>query len=1023
MNDAKLALAFTTYQTNRLFLIGLKPDGVLSVFERHFDRPMGLWASPDRLYMNTRWQLWQFDNALPEGDTHAGFDRLYVPRQAHTTGDLDVHDIAVDRDGRVVFVNTAYSCLATLSDRYSFAPLWKPPFISRLAPEDRCHLNGLAMRDGAPAFVTAVSRSDVATGWRERRHAGGCVIDVASGEIVTGDLSMPHSPRWHEGQLYVLNSGTGELGTIDVASGRFEPIAFCPGFLRGLAFAGRFAIVGLSQARKEKAFSGLALDDRLREKDADARCGLWVVDLESGVIAHWLELEGVVIELYDVQVLPGVRRPTALGFKSDEIQRTITIDVGPRPIFHALAQTPTRSTAAAPGAPSPPTAPGPSISESDRDRAEAEYASANALVTAGELEQAIAHYVKALVIHPEHVSALVNLGSVQSRLGRSDAGLDCFRRAIEADPRSVIAHSNAAAIFESRGELASAIRHHEAALGARPDDPDLLLKLWLALYNDGRAEKAKPYLERAIQLRPGFAEAYNALGGLAALEENFTEALRLHEKAAALDPKLHLAHENVGRIHETVGRIEEAKRAYARAGAIRENRVLALHAELLCPPIFASTEEIDAYRAHAEAAIDAHAGQELAIPAASVQSSRAEPPFDWGYHGRDDLTLKRKYAALFAAGFRSPSLGRMPAAEGPWRVGFVITPGHEGVFSRCMSGIINRLDRRRFDVTIVCARTAAATIGSVFGQQSVRHLSLPQRFDLAVTALRAAALDLIYYWEVGTDSTNYFLPFHRLAPVQCTGWGWPDTSGAPELDYHLTSAALAPPGCEARFSETLVRMPGLPPFFPRPPTPAAPHPPSRFGLGADANLYVCAQTLRKIHPDFDAILASILRGDPRGAIVFVEDDHRAHGDLLRERWRARLPDVAARLVFVPRLSPDDYFQLVAAAHVALDPLYFGSANTAYDTLAAGVPIVTLPWSLPRGRYAAALCERIGVEECIASTIDDYVERAVALGTDAGRRASLSSRIRARAAELFDDPAAVTQLESFFVDALTAARKR
>ncbi len=455
LHEARLSLAFTTYQTNRLFLVGLKPDGTLSVFERHFDRPMGLWASPERLYMSTRWQLWQLDDALPEGESHQGFDRLYVPRRAHTTGYLDVHDIAVDSEGRVVFVNTAYSCLATLSDRYSFTPLWRPPFVSRLSPEDRCHLNGLAMADGAPAFVTAVSRSDVSSGWRERRHAGGCLIDVRTGEPVVEDLSMLHSPRVKDGRVFVLNSGTGELGTVDRERGRFEPLAFCPGFLRGLSFAGKYAIVGLSKQRRERTFSGLALDDRLREKDAEARCGLWVIDVESGVVAHWLELEGVVIELYDVQVLPGVRRPTALGFKSEEIQRTITIDVAPRPIFQALASKPTRPPAAQPL----PTAPGnPSPGES-------EYRAANALVEEGKLEMAVARYVNALVLDPRHVNALVNLGTVQSRLGETDAALDCFRRALDTDPRSVLANPNAAALLDPalRGALSDRVRDDPAA--------------------------------------------------------------------------------------------------------------------------------------------------------------------------------------------------------------------------------------------------------------------------------------------------------------------------------------------------------------------------------------------------------------------------------------------------------------------------------------------------------------------------------------------------------------------------------
>jgi uncharacterized protein (TIGR03032 family) len=211
-------------------------------------------------------------------------------------------------DGRIAFVNTLFSCLATLSDVHSFKPLWRPSLISKLAAEDRCHLNGLAMRDGQPAYFTATSRSDSVNGWRARRAAGGCIIDVASGEIVTEKLSMPHSARWHDGALWVENSGTGQLSTVDLASGAFEPRVFCPGFLRGLAFHRHYAIVGLSLPR-DGSFSGLALDDELKKRDADPWCGLQVVDLRSGDIVEWIRLEGAVTELFDVAVLPGVNCP------------------------------------------------------------------------------------------------------------------------------------------------------------------------------------------------------------------------------------------------------------------------------------------------------------------------------------------------------------------------------------------------------------------------------------------------------------------------------------------------------------------------------------------------------------------------------------------------------------------------------------------------------------------------------------------------------------------------------------------
>ncbi len=320
-----LSLAFSTYQTGKLFLVGSNADR-LSVFERTFDRARGLYGTAQTLWLGTRYQLWRFENMLPAGQFHGGYDRLYVPRVGYTTGDLDIHDIAVEDSGRVVFAATACNCLATLSPKRSFQPLWLPPFISKLATEDRCHLNGLALRDGKARYVTAVSSSDVVDGWRDRRTAGGCVIDVTSGDVVAEGLSMPHSPRWYRDRLWVLHSGKGEFGWVDLAAGRFEPIAFCPGYLRGLAFAGDHAIVSLSQPRQDKTFGGLALDAEHARKSADAQCGLQIIDLKTGNVAQWLKVEGMVTEIYDVVALPGTLRPMALGFKTDEIQRLLIAD-------------------------------------------------------------------------------------------------------------------------------------------------------------------------------------------------------------------------------------------------------------------------------------------------------------------------------------------------------------------------------------------------------------------------------------------------------------------------------------------------------------------------------------------------------------------------------------------------------------------------------------------------------------------------------------------------------------------------
>jgi uncharacterized protein (TIGR03032 family) len=323
LHKHKTALAVTTYQIGKLFLIGAPAPDRLSVTERTFQRCLGVAAIGNSLYLAGLNNILRFENVVPPGQLFEGHDAVYAPRVAWYTGDVFAHDVGVLPSGRPVFVNTLFSCLATVDQRSSFRPVWQPRFISELRPEDRCHLNGLAMQDGRPRFVTAAGRTDTPRGWREARTGNGCVIDVASGEVVAGGLTMPHSPHLDDDRLFICNAGTGELGEIDLATGRFFPIAFCPGFARGVAFVGGQILVGLSLPRQHRDFSGLPLDDRLKQEGLEPRCMIQVIDLESGTAVHWLALGGVVRELYDIACLPGSHTPMAVGFAQGQINRLI----------------------------------------------------------------------------------------------------------------------------------------------------------------------------------------------------------------------------------------------------------------------------------------------------------------------------------------------------------------------------------------------------------------------------------------------------------------------------------------------------------------------------------------------------------------------------------------------------------------------------------------------------------------------------------------------------------------------------
>lgn len=321
-----ISIGFTSYQTGRLYLIGRGADGKLAVHEAVYPQAMGITANANRIYLGTLTQIVRMENVLGSGqlanDTH---DKVYVPRNMQTTGNVDVHELGIREDGQIVFVNTLHNCLSIPSITHSFKPIWKPDFISELATGDCCHLNGLAMVEGQPKYVSAVSQSNTKDGWREQRHDGGVIIDIDANAILADGLSMPHSPRFHVERVWLLNSGTGELGWLHPTDHAFTPVAFCPGFLRGLAFHNDHAFVTLSKPRHGR-FEGLMLDQKLKENETAAWCGIQILSLSTGEVAQWLRFDGPITELFDICILPGVKNPITLGPQSTEIRDFITIE-------------------------------------------------------------------------------------------------------------------------------------------------------------------------------------------------------------------------------------------------------------------------------------------------------------------------------------------------------------------------------------------------------------------------------------------------------------------------------------------------------------------------------------------------------------------------------------------------------------------------------------------------------------------------------------------------------------------------
>lgn len=325
LKQTGVSLVVSTYQAGKVILIRFDPEtGTVNTHFRSFNKPMGIAVDPSRLAIGGTNTVWYYRNMPavarklePEGK----HDAAYLPRRIHVTGDIDIHEMAWASDGELWLVNTRFGCLCTLDADHSFHPRWRPPFISALAPEDRCHLNGLAMLNGRPQFVTALGETNSRGAWRENKANGGLLMEVPTRAILLRGLSMPHSPRWYDNQLWFLESGEGSIALADPRRGTWRTIAQVPGFTRGLDFYGPLAFIGLSQVRESATFSGIPLVERLNERT----CGIWVVDLRDGRVLGFLRFEEGVQEIFAVQVLPGVRFPEMLEWNDERLKNSYVL--------------------------------------------------------------------------------------------------------------------------------------------------------------------------------------------------------------------------------------------------------------------------------------------------------------------------------------------------------------------------------------------------------------------------------------------------------------------------------------------------------------------------------------------------------------------------------------------------------------------------------------------------------------------------------------------------------------------------
>ncbi len=676
------------------------------------------------------------------------------------------------------------------------------------------------------------------------------------------------------------------------------------------------------------------------------------------------------------------------------------------------------------------------------------------LRAAGKPEEAVRQFQAAIGLNPDDFLTHYNLGNAYQQLGRFELAIESYRSALCGASDDPDIYLNLGATQWKLGRLGDAATSLGQALAIKSDFAQAHYNLARVQRDQNKLDEAAASLRRALELQPDYAEAHNQLGVVLGRQEEFSEAIACHRRALHRKPGFVEAHFNLGTLLDMqgqlaeaaecwrrglelnpdfvegfgnlgslltqLGQIAEAKECYLRALERHPNQgVWRLNIASLCPGVFGHATDIVDYRRTLLAELEMFASAQPEFKLPPLATIACIPPFNLQFHGHDDRPIREAYAKVFR---NCSATATATGSSGRPRIGFVVTDRHEALFLRSLGGVLERINTDRFELVVMGSARGTKTLHAALCNPAIKLLSLPAELEQAVDSIREEQVDLLYYWEVATDITNYFLPFHRLAPVQCTSWGIQVTSGIPQMDYYLSSVLVEPEDAGGHYTEQLVLANTLLTYQRRVALPEAPKPRESFGIRREQHLYLCAQQLGKFHPDFDPILAGILRADTQGVIVATEDRFgRFLGDQLRARWSAAMPDVAERILFVPYQPHPEYLGLVAAADVLLDPLHFGGVNSSYDGFSLQKPIVTLPSRFHRGRYTWACYRKMGVTDCVARDRDHYVELAVKLGTDAEFRAQVTEQIERASPVLFEDMEAVREHERIFSTLVELAR--
>lgn len=639
----------------------------------------------------------------------------------------------------------------------------------------------------------------------------------------------------------------------------------------------------------------------------------------------------------------------------------------------------------------------------------------------GNLTEAMDCYDKAIQVQPDFDEAHSNLGNVLYKLGQKERAVSNYLKALECKPDAHGPMVGMGRFCQEDGVAEQALQWYQKAFVQKPDSWEIIEQIGNVKRMLGNIEASFECYEKALRINPNAPSVYISRGNAYRKIEKIDDAVSNFQKALDVDPKSLTALNNMAIALTDIGKSEEAISTYERMLEIHDEFSIRIKQAMTLPVIYPSTDAMRNCRRKFSSQLESllETGMQIDDPYHQIGISN----FMLALHGFNERPIRELIAKFYLSicpqlAWTSPKLKKYKGDQ-KIRLGLVSRFLHDHTIGRLYSGIIEKLDKDRFDVLVFRFDHHDDDVVRSIDQNAKETIFLPQDIFKARERVADAELDILFYPEIGMDPLVYFMGFSRLAPVQCKR-GFPITMGIPAIDYYISSEAAEPEEAQQYYTEKLICLKGTGYYYHRPKRPDTEPTRAMFGLPEDRTLYVCSQSLFKLHPDFDFFLEALLEKDPEAVLVLLEGVNPFWKTLLIERFEKRVPNIIDRIQFVPRQPRDRFMSLHLVADAVIDTIYFSGGNTSLECFAWGIPVATWPSPLLPGRLTYGFYKRMGIMDCVAWDKETYVEIAYRLAHDPTWRNEIGRKITEKSSIIFENKDDLKELEFFFKKAVNDA---